>query len=133
MSCPRPTSSASVGTANSGVPRNTMRTKANLLLSLSPCERGSTRRAALRRLREFLGNAGALELRDVVDKQNAVGVIDLVLQHAREQSFGLDQLLLAVDVDIVHPHLRRPRDLLGDLRDGKTAFLVHDRLVRRDR
>ena len=58
-------------------------------------------------------------------------MIDLVLQYAREQPLGLDQLLLAVEIDIAHPHLRRPLDLFGDFGNRKTAFLVHDRFVRR--
>ena len=46
--------------------------------------------AALLRLLELLHHPVALELGDVVDEQDVLGVVDLVLQAGREQAVGLD-------------------------------------------
>src|SRR3981081_1051825 len=51
----------------------------------------------LRGLGEFLDDALALEPGDMVDEQDAVEVVDLMLDAGREQAFGLRPLRLAVE------------------------------------
>ena len=41
-----------------------------------------------RDLGEFLDHSISLELREVVDEEDAVEVVDLVLQHRRQQTLG---------------------------------------------
>src|SRR4051812_2301340 len=79
---------------------------------------------------EFLDDAVALELGDMVDEQDAVEVVDLVLDAGREQALGLDLVGLAVEVEILEPHLGGALDILVDFRDRQAAFLVDRRLVR---
>src|SRR3974390_949556 len=107
----------SVGTAKSGVPMKTRRIQAPPLLAdvmrryliLSQCLHGL---AALGRLPEFPYHHVALELGDIVDEQHAVGMIDLVLQAGGEQALGFNLMLLAVQVQVLDAHFRRPRNLL---------------------
>ena len=47
---------------------------------------------------EFLDHPVALELGDVVDEQNAVEMIDLVLQNGGEQALGQDLAFLPLAV-----------------------------------
>ena len=54
----------------------------------------------LRRLLESLHHHVALELGDVIDEQDAVGVVDLMLQTGGEQAGGLDLMRLALEVEI---------------------------------
>src|ERR1041384_742755 len=88
-------------------------------------------RLPLRRLGEFLDHAVALELGDVVDEKHAVGVIDLVLQHGREQTVRRDLLLVAGEIHEADFHFARPLHLLVVLRDREAAFLVSALLFRR--
>ena len=60
-----------------------------------------------------------------------LSVVDLVLQANGQQPARLQLLLLAVEVEILHPHLRRPLDVLVEFRDREAALLVHALLVRR--
>src|SRR3981081_4811240 len=74
----------------------------------APCRPGaplSVLFGPLRGLGEFLDDALALEPGDRVDEQDAVEVVDLVLDAGREQALGLDLLGLAVEVEILEPHL----------------------------
>src|SRR5688572_7666928 len=83
-------------------------------------------RCPLRRLGELLDNARALKPGDVVDEQHAVEVVDLVLDAAGQEPGGLELLLLAGEVEILHPHLCRSLDILVEFRDREAAFLVRD-------
>src|SRR5262249_59901554 len=85
---------------------------------------------ALRRLAEFLDDAGALELGDVVDEQHAVEMVDLVLQAGRQQPVRLDLLLVAGKIGVADAYLRRALDLLIIFRNRQTAFLVGRALLR---
>src|SRR5689334_13494412 len=95
-----------------------------------PCHWDLPRRRALGRLGEFLDHALAFEPRDVIDEQHAVEMIDLMLQAGGKEPARLHLLLSALKVEILDPHLRRPLDLLVELRDREAAFLV-DRLLLR--
>ena len=86
---------------------------------------------ALGHLGEFLGHPVALELGDVVDEQHAVEMVDLVLQHRRQQTLGEDLLLLAVAIDETRAHARRPFDLFVIFGDRQAAFLIDAALFRR--
>src|SRR6476659_285165 len=111
MSWPSCASRASVGTAKSGVPMKTTRM-------------AGSGRVALGRLGELLDHPVALQLRQVVDEQHAVELVDLVLDAGREQSAGLDLLLLAVEVAELHAHPVRPLDLGVVVLDRQAALVV---------
>jgi hypothetical protein len=53
---------------------------------------------ALGRFLEFLDHPVALELRDMIDEENAIEMVDLVLQDSREQALGQDLAFLALAV-----------------------------------
>ena len=143
-------SRASVGTENSGVPMKMMRSgiadSAGQALSRFARSNGFTsfrssltprmrlpdhpaRRAILGELLELLHHHVALQLRDVVDEQHAVQMVDLVLQAGGEQAVGFDLLRLAVAVEILDPDRGRPLDLGIIVRDRQAAFLVDRALV----
>src|SRR5205814_10112347 len=71
---------------------------------------GGLQRAAALCLGELFQDHPALQDRDVIDKQDAVQMIDLVLQTGREQSFGLDLADLVLVVEIAQPDCPWPRD-----------------------
>ena len=75
----------------------------------------------LRRLGEFLHDAVALELGDMVDEQHAVEMVDLVLDAGGEQAVGLGQVRLAVEVEILEPYLGGPLHVLMHL--GQVSVL----------
>ena len=54
--------------------------------------------SALRCFREFLDDAIAFQLRNVVDEEHAVDVVDLVLQAGASNPVGLDLLRLSGDI-----------------------------------
>src|SRR3954468_23503663 len=62
--------------------------------------------ALLERLGEFLDDAIALELGNVVDKQHAVEMIDLMLDAGGEQTMRLDLVDVAVEIEIADFDLR---------------------------
>src|SRR5262245_8245922 len=84
----------------------------------------------LRRLGEFLDDAVALELGQVIDEQHAVEVVDLVLQAGGEQPVRLDLMRLAVEIREANLHERRPLDLLVQFGNRQAAFLVDVELLR---
>src|ERR1700759_4110463 len=88
MSWPWAISSASLGTAQSGVPMNASRS----VISGAGLE--------FLGLGQLLDRHGALEPRQMVDEQDAVQVIHLMLQAGGQQAIGLQQLLVAVAVEI---------------------------------
>ena len=67
----------------------------------------------------------------MVDEQNAVEMVDLVLQAGGEQPFGLDLLRLAVAVEIFDAHRGRALDFGIVVGDRQAAFLVDRALVAR--
>src|SRR6185437_2437240 len=116
MSCPASASAISAGTAKSGVPMKIRRMQAppelsNVMRRLFVLGQRLNGLALLRRFLEALHHHVALELGDVVDEQDAVGVIDLVLQTGGKQASGLDLLRLAVETEIFDLHRRWPLDL----------------------
>ncbi len=70
----------------------------------------------------FLTIAVALELRDVVDEQHAVEVVDLVLDAGGVTGLGVLFVLLAVEIEEFHLHPRRPLDVLSGC-PGSTGSL----------
>src|SRR5476649_1168757 len=89
MSWPWAISSASVGTAKSGVPINARR-KAIAL----------TRRFQLLGLGEFADRHALLQPRKMIDEQHPVQMIHLMLQTGGQHAVGLQELLVAVAVQI---------------------------------
>src|SRR5580704_16767152 len=86
---------------------------------------------ALGGLLEFLDHPVALELGNVVDEENAIEVVDLVLQDGGEQALGQDLAFLALAVEGAGAYGRRPLDLGVIFRNGKAALLVSRALSRR--
>jgi hypothetical protein len=78
----------------------------------------------LRRLGELLGDALALELRNVVDEQHAIDVIDFVLNAGGKQAFSIFVVRFAVKVEVSDFDPGRPLDVLMDIRDRQAALLV---------
>src|SRR5438105_295042 len=111
MSWPAEASAFRVGTENSGVPM-----KINRSGMLQPCvtfdrwRSRSFRRAQLRRLGKFLGDAIALQFREIIDEQFAVEMIDLVLDAGREQAGRFFFVHLAVEIGVAEPHGRGALD-----------------------
>src|SRR5271165_3619077 len=85
---------------------------------------------ALGCLLELLDHPVALELRDVVDEQDAVKVVDLVLEHGREQPLGQHLALLAVAVEGADANGGGALDLGVIFGDRQAALLVGRALVR---
>ena len=79
---------ASVGTAKSGVPMKTTRS-ATGPHPAGPEGACGHSALALRRLLEFLDHPVALELREAIDEQDAVEMVDLVLDAGGEQPVRL--------------------------------------------
>lgn len=67
----------------------------------------------------------------MIDEENAVEMVNLVLQAGGEQPVRLDLLLLAIEVEIAHPHTGRPLHFLVIFGNRQAAFLVGARLLRR--
>src|SRR5712691_9649668 len=87
-------------------------------------------RRTLRRLGELLEDAVALELGKVVDEQDAVEMVDLVLQAGGEEPIGLDLLRRTLEIEVFYLHLRRAFHVAVIFRDREAALLV-GRLLRR--
>src|SRR5687768_2958315 len=83
----------------------------------------AARAAILALLLELLADARALELRQVVDEQLAVEMIDLVLNAHGEQPVGVELDLLAVAVQGTHADLLRARHLVEVTRHRQATFL----------
>src|SRR5579863_621160 len=80
--------------------------------------------SALRGFPEFLDHPVALELGDVIDEQNAVEMVDLVLEHGREQALSQGFARLSLSVEGADAHRRRALDLGVIFRNGKAALLI---------
>jgi hypothetical protein len=80
---------------------------------------------------EFLDHPVALELGNVVDEENAIEMVDLVLQDGGEKALGQDLAFLALAVEGAGAHGRRPLDLGVIFRNGKAALLVGRALLGR--
>src|SRR5919205_3513277 len=95
--------STRVGTAKSGVPMKTSLSgippPSDAVLALALFLAGS--------LGELPDDQVALQLREVVDEEHAVEVIDLMLEADGEEPLGILLLKLPVVVDIAHPDARR--------------------------
>src|SRR4051812_14334988 len=125
ISCDAPISSASVGTANFGVP---MKARRKLMRSHLPCQ-GSL--ALALQLGRFAQGDGALELGEMIDEQPPVEVIDLVLQAGREQPVGGHRLLPPVLVGIFDGEPCGPFHVVPNFRDRKAALMKGGELAGR--
>src|SRR5581483_5849976 len=93
-----------------------MKTTRNGMPFTCPADEAGSQRRRLRRdpapvLGEALDHHVALQLRNVVDEQLAVEVIDLMLQAGGKDTSGIDLLQLAVPVKVAHADRGRPLDL----------------------
>ena len=64
------------------------------------------------------------ELREMIDKDFAIQMIDLVLNTDRQQATGFQHLFLAVQVLIAHTHIGRTINLIVDPRHRQAAFFI---------
>src|SRR5205807_1295171 len=78
----------------------------------------------LLRLGEFLDNPVALELREVVDEQHAVQMIDLVLDASGKDAGTVHLLALAGTIEETDSYLLRTSHHVEEFGDGKAAFLI---------
>src|SRR5579871_6556480 len=101
MRCPAAISPSRIVAANSGVPMKTRSRPAVVTAAAPTLLRSAGRRRSRARLcrREGAGafrlcqlaqNDAAFQRRDVVDEQDAVQMVDFVLQNGREQPLGLE-------------------------------------------
>src|ERR1700677_4764252 len=86
---------------------------------------------ALGRFLEFLDHPVPLELGDVVDEENAIEMVDLMLEYGGEQALGQDLAFLPLAVEGAGAHRRGTLDLGVIFRDRETALLVGRTLFRR--
>src|SRR5262245_66540181 len=82
------------------------------------------------RLGEFLEHAVALELGQVIDEQNAVQVIDFVLQAGGEEAIGVDLARLSLAIEVFPLDLRRAFGVAGVLRDLAACLMFYRLLFR---
>ena len=80
-------------------------------------------------LGEFLDHHVAFQLRDMIDEQRAVEVIDLVLQAGGQYAGCLQKLFLAIAVDVFDGATGRAFHIGIIFRNGKTTFLIDRRLI----
>src|SRR3569832_2068911 len=118
MSWPCAISSASVGTAKSGVPKKARRMAA------------SARVFQTLGLLQFAQRDRALELGEVVDEKNAFEMIHLVLQAGREQPVRFYLLTSAFAVEEFDADACRTLDLVPDFRNRETTFLERRQFLR---
>src|SRR6185312_3645157 len=85
---------------------------------------------ALGGLGKLLVDAVALELRQIVDEQHAVEMVDLMLDTGRVEALGVLLVQLPVKIEEAHAHLRRPLDLFVIFGDRQAAFLIDRRFLR---
>src|SRR5438046_10765593 len=90
-----------------------MKTRSSGRVAIDPLEYGLSRGqdAAALGLGELAQDHAALQRRDVVDKQDAVEMIDLVLQTSCEEALRLDLADFVLVVKIAQPNLGRPLDI----------------------
>ena len=62
----------------------------------------------------------------MVDKDDAVGVIDLVLDNTGEEAFGLEANLVAVEVKSLDADFRMAGNFAVDVLDAEAAFEIGD-------
>ena len=62
----------------------------------------------------------------MVDKDDAVGVINLVLDDTGEEAFGLEANLIAIEVKSPDTDFRMAGDFAVDVLDAETAFEIGD-------
>src|SRR5919201_2517067 len=103
--------------AKSGVPRKTTR------------GRGLSDGRRLFLLVELLDPAQEIERGKPIDVQDAVEVIELVLERAREEPFRSRGEAFPVAVQRAHPHHYRPLDVDQVNRDGEAALRPRLRLL----
>src|SRR5438477_12525053 len=108
--CPDAISPSRIVAAKSGVP---MKTRSSGRVAIDPHEQelsGGQHAAALG-LRELAQDHAALQRGDVIDEQNAVEMVDLVLQAGREQPPRLDLADFVLMVEIAQSDRGRALDI----------------------
>ena len=66
----------------------------------------------------------------MIDKEHAVDVVNLVLQAGRQETLGINLVLLAAQIEEFDLDLGRPLDFLVIIRNRQTAFLELGAFVR---
>src|SRR5438067_4424502 len=122
-SWPSSTSIRSGWTATSGVPRKARRTRRLPLQAVgarrrpAPAELGIAVAQLAQRLLALVGI-------EALEQQDAVEVVDLVLEQPGEHLVAFDRELVPVEVEAGDVHLLRPHDLEREPRHRQAALLV---------
>ncbi len=81
-------------------------------------------------LSEFPHEEVALQPGNMIDEQDAIQMIDLMLQASRQNAVRLDLSRVAIAIEVTGAHAGRPLDILENVRDRQTALLAGGMLVR---
>src|ERR1700744_5204003 len=123
MPWPAARSASSVGTANAGVPQKTSRIR----------DRSPLPFAGALQFADATQDQVTLERTDAEDKQNAVQMVDFVLEGARQQLRSLALGPLAVFILRLHDHARCPPHLVANVGQTEAALFFNlFSLVQRD-
>src|SRR5439155_12983969 len=109
-SCRDASSASSVGTANSGVPKKTIR-------RMSPF-------SGARELPDLLHDEVALDAAHAIEKEQPVQMVHLMLEGAREQIGAFDDALLAVSIESLDDRALRARDRRVEAGHAQAAFFL---------
>src|SRR5437763_3850633 len=118
-SCPSATRARRGGTAISGVPRNASFTGLGRLVRLCPVG-GQPQGPLAERPHRLFAFVGLEPLQE----EDAVEVVDLVLEHAGEKLVGVDLLVVPVDVDALEVHLLGTADVPPELGHRQAPLVV---------
>ena len=95
ISCPASTSAASGGTASRGVPRKTIRKWLETGLLVDPLPAGGDQITVPELAQRLLADVGL----EPIQHQLAVEVVHLVQEHPTQQLVGLEDDLVAAEID----------------------------------
>src|SRR3984893_9286890 len=81
-------------------------------------------------LSEFPHDAVALQAGKMIDEQDAIQMVDLMLEARRQNAVRLDLLRAAIAIEITGAHADRPLDVIKNVRDRQAALLIGRKLLR---
>src|SRR3984893_12105181 len=81
-------------------------------------------------LSEFPHDTVALQPGKMIDEQDAVQMVDLMLETGRQNAVRLDLLRAAIAIEVTGAHAGRPLDVLENVRDRQAALLTGRKLRR---
>jgi hypothetical protein len=81
---------------------------------------------------DLISDKSAFQTTEVIHKEHAVQMVNLVTQAPRHQPFGLDSDLLPFGALASYYHSLRPRDRFAEIRHAQTAFVIFLRSLSED-